>query len=321
MLLAPILALTAVASRSALGASGSCERCPALLKLRGGNSKEEQAAEEAADKREEELLSQGIMAVPARERQLERESKDLSDAALDCLAGRAMARTTTRKVLPSWKGRTGWLWRRWEGTIFETTWPRVLASMTAATLLVAITRATTPADKLWDMWSTPDPAHPVISRLKLLSGGWDLQLTLTTFTTTFFMSHAYAFWRNAYSIARTIQGKLNELALLLSTHAAQDPATGLLTPEARSMLDVALRRLSLAHVLFWAGIVRRAPGSDHFGTSFNQILTTRCLDRLVLRGLLTAQVSHSLPPCEYPSFIACHPTNLALCSVRSASSS
>ena len=46
--------------------------------------------------------------------------------------------------------------------------------------------------------------------------------------------------------------------------------------------------ISLTHVLFWAGIVRQAPGSDRFGTSFNMLLSTQCLNHLQTRGALTA---------------------------------
>jgi len=111
---------------------------------------------------------------------------------------------------------------------------------------------------------------------------------LTTFVTTFFMSHAYAFWRKSYSLARSIQGRMNDLGLLVSTHAARDPTTGCFVPEARVVVQRALRRLSALHVFFWAAIVRRAPGSDHFGCSFNQVLSRRCLERLVPRGVITA---------------------------------
>lgn len=192
------------------------------------------------------------------------------------------------QILPRWNGRASWLWSQWKGTIFESTWPRALVCMGAATLLVVYTRCTAPAGELWSLWTMPDPDHPLVKRLKGLSGMWDLQLTLTTFVTTFFMSHAYAFWRKSYSLARSIQGRMNDLGLLVSTHAARDPTTGCFVPEARVVVQRALRRLSALHVFFWAAIVRRAPGSDHFGCSFNQVLSRRCLERLVPRGVITA---------------------------------
>ena len=241
--------------------------------------------EHAADLREEELTeTENCCPLPT---QIERESEQMSDKELDDLMVRATATQTTRRVLPAWNGQQGWLWRQWQGTIFEVAWPRALLSAFLSALLVAGHWATTPRDQL-QRWAMPDPAHPLVARLKVISGMWDLQLTLTTFVTTFFMSHAYAFWRNAYGLARSIQGKLSDTAMLLSTNGAREPATGAYTPEARALLDTSLRRLSALHVLFWAGMVRRAPASDFFGLSFNQMLSRRALERLVHRGSITA---------------------------------
>ena len=41
---------------------------------------------------------------------------------------------------------------------------------------------------------SPQPEHPLFATLLALSHGWVHLLTLTTFTTTFFLGHAHAFW-------------------------------------------------------------------------------------------------------------------------------
>ena len=41
---------------------------------------------------------------------------------------------------------------------------------------------------------SPLPEHPLFATLLALSHGWVHLLTLTTFTTTFFLGHAHAFW-------------------------------------------------------------------------------------------------------------------------------
>ena len=43
----------------------------------------------------------------------------------------------------------------------------------------------------------------------------------------------------------------------------------------------------MTHFLFWAGVVRQAPGSDRFGVSFNMLLSDQCLKHLADRGALT----------------------------------
>jgi hypothetical protein len=44
-------------------------------------------------------------------------------------------------------------------------------------------------------WLPSPPAeHPLFATLLALSHGWVHLLTLTTFTTTFFLGHAHAFW-------------------------------------------------------------------------------------------------------------------------------
>ena len=266
---------------------------PQLLTLRGGirgdleqatstSGQPSQEAEQAADAREAELTCDG-----SRLHQIERESLLMTDAALDNLVSRAMAKTTDRRVLPAWNGQASWLWRQWSGTIFETAWPRAVVSMVLSALLVAALWATTPRDQLQRL-SMPDPAHPLVARLKVISGMWDLQLTLTTFVTTFFMSHAYAFWRKAYTLARTIQGRMSDIAMVLSTSAHIDGATGQFHKATSEHLDTTVRRLSALHVLFWAGMVRRAPASDYHGHSLNQLLSRKAMDRLVVHGFIAA---------------------------------
>ena len=45
---------------------------------------------------------------------------------------------------------------------------------------------------------------------------------LTTFVATFMIGHAYSFWMRSYTRAREIQGRLADIGLLLSTHAARE---------------------------------------------------------------------------------------------------
>ena len=50
-----------------------------------------------------------------------------------------------------------------------------------------------------------------------------VQLTLSTFILTFFTSQAYAHWRSVYFTTRAIQGRINDLCLLLAVGAERAP--------------------------------------------------------------------------------------------------
>ena len=78
-------------------------------------------------------------------------------------------------------------------------------------------------------------------------------MTLTTFIVTFFLGKAYDFWRISYKLGRSIQGRLQDINLMLATHCFRD-AQGEYTPDSRSILEDTARHVRLLHGLFWAGI-------------------------------------------------------------------
>ena len=125
----------------------------------------------------------------------------------------------------------------------------------------------------------PDPSHPVVARLAAVDAMWGHHLTLTTFVATFFLSHGYAFWRQMYVVARTIQGRLNDLGLLLAAHARAGDAA------AAAAVAECARLARLSHLFFWAAVVRAAP-SDDFPTSLNALLSARGLAALEAAGAL-----------------------------------
>lgn len=191
-----------------------------------------------------------------------------------------------------------WLWQQWRGTVLEALWQRMVAVMLAGLSIIGYTRLIG-AD--WPAWAAPSTDHPFQIKLKLMQSMWSYLLTITTFVTTFMLGHAYSFWRRSYTLARKVQGRLSDLGLLLATHAAREPgvverpeecfAPGPFTPAACNLIALTTRRLALTHMLFWAGVVRQAPGSDKFGVSFNMLLSDQCLQYLADRGALT-QIEH-----------------------------
>jgi len=135
----------------------------------------------------------------------------------------------------------------------------------------------------WPMFTTPKTCHPLVSRLLPVNVAWNLHVTLTTFILTFFLGKAYDYWRISYKLARSIQGRLQDIHLMLATHCFRDEA-GDYTAESRSLLEDTARHTRLLHALFWAGI----------DDSLSSIRTQQGLRRLVDRGLMTEREHFTL---------------------------
>ena len=65
----------------------------------------------------------------------------------------------------------------------------------------------------------PPADEELIQSLNGLNTLWEYQLTLSTFILTFFTSQAYQYWRNVYFTTRAIQGRINDVCLLISLGA------------------------------------------------------------------------------------------------------
>lgn len=71
----------------------------------------------------------------------------------------------------------------------------------------------------WQILAVPPADDPLITQLNGLNTLWEYQLTLCTFILTFFTSQAYGHWRTVYFTTRAIQGRINDIALLLAIGA------------------------------------------------------------------------------------------------------
>jgi len=107
---------------------------------------------------------------------------------------------------------------------------------------------------------------------------------MATFVNSFFLSQAYGFWLATKGNVRKVQGRVNDLGMLLAVHAARD-ASGKFTPESRELLEDVARWIRLYHILFWSGQVRPARGDR--GVSFSVLRTERGLKGLLEKGLIT----------------------------------
>ena len=109
----------------------------------------------------------------------------------------------------------------------------------------------------WDLLAVPPKDDPIIAQLNGLNTLWEYQLTLCTFILTFFTSQAYSHWRLCYFTTRAIQGRINDVCLLLTLGTARGAPSGELdvtgySAEGGHLVRLCTRLLRLSHTFFWA---------------------------------------------------------------------
>lgn len=163
-------------------------------------------------------------------------------------------------IIRSYEPSARWLIKQYRGTILQYVGPTVLFMMTWAALFGALT-------EYIDGRNTPnfgtgmgldDDFAPgsIIWHLELIAGVWTKLSPLTTFVATFFLNSAFNYWRDFYWTARSIQGRFNDVQLIVSSYAARD-RNGAIKEEAKQALDDVARMQRIFHQLFWSVAVKR----------------------------------------------------------------
>ena len=107
-----------------------------------------------------------------------------------------------------------WLWTKWQGTIFKNTWKEIVVAM-GLTLVVHICMTSV----------HPLTVRPhILARMSSLKKIWEHQVTLTTFILTFFTSQAFNYWQKVYQTTRMIQGRINDICMLVVVGAKRGNA-------------------------------------------------------------------------------------------------
>jgi len=96
---------------------------------------------------------------------------------------------------------------------------------------------------------------------------------------------ADGFWLATKGNVRKVQGRLNDIGMLVAVHAARDEDSGKYTRTSLELLEEIARYVRLYHILFWSAQVRPARGDK--GVSFSVLRTERGLRELSQRGALT----------------------------------
>lgn len=199
---------------------------------------------------------------------------------LDDLIDESIRTSARRPLIMQFDPSSGWIWKRWKGTVFSETWESCVSKMIYASIVFGFC-ATYPGIKTW------------LSGFNVL---WGQLLSVTTFTLTFFVNQSYALWRKCMELSRRLQGRLHDLDMSLAAHAARKPPASpnepsTYTAASHQLLELISRYVRVFNLLTYASFTR----------SHRPILTPRGMRRLVERGLLTKQERRVLVDAEIPA--------------------
>lgn len=165
------------------------------------------------------------------------------------------------------------LWLEWDGTLLQQAPRRLLAGV----LAVGLYAVYLPQEHAYRATFEAHTAQ--------FDSAWGYVFSLATLAITLLLSQSYAYWSQMKSYGRKLQGRLNDLCMLLSTHAARDGG-GQYTAEAEEMLDEVARHCRLLQILFYAHLLKPGKGQAARG-HISVFATPPGLAALVRRRALT----------------------------------
>jgi len=218
----------------------------------------------------------------------------------DKLTSWAMSTASNRPIVEEYEPDGFWLWTQWEGTTREMTYQNIIIAIFWAllvdlyayhhyTIYVFATAAVNGGDInsllgdiSWISLEIPHSKDPFIETLTALNSLWEYQLSLTIFTLSFFVNHAYNHWRMVYFCTRAIQGRINDLCMLVTIGAKRSAPFGTVNGttgyrakhravgqedheegrDAKLLVRDVTRLLRMSHTFFWSAT---PTVSDGFG--------------------------------------------------------
>ena len=139
----------------------------------------------------------------------------------------------------------------WKGTLFELVSKRAVGGV----LLIGLLNLARVASTVRVFEVPTEADDPWVAHLQQLHPAWGFVLTLQTFALSALLSQSWAYWNNMKSNVRKIQGRLNDLCILLATHAARDAGGGY-AAEAQDLLRETARHARLYQVLWYAHLLK-----------------------------------------------------------------
>lgn len=219
-------------------------------------------------------------------KRIEAQLSAIDDADVERLVDRVLQMGNAPRFIANFQPQSWWLWRQWQGTVLQQTWvPATIVAMVSIGLVFVMEYARKIGSHTWTLMEVPNPDDGWVIRLKGFTTMWGYLLTMATFVNSFFLSQAYGFWLATKGNTRKVQGRLNDIGMVLAVHAQRDAATGKYTPAAHDLLEAVARWSRLYHVLFWAANTRPARGDE--SVSISVLRTERGLKALHVKGALT----------------------------------
>jgi hypothetical protein len=164
------------------------------------------------------------------------------------------------------------------------------------------------SESTWRLLSLPPSDDHLIQQLVGMNNLWGYQLTLVTFILAFFTSQSYNFWRSVYFTTRAIQGRINDICLLITMSATRSQPEGnkmnsFYDDEAADLVQTCSRLIRLSHTFFWASTPTSSNGLENFEIG-PLLLSQEGLRSLVEAHELTsnevdALLKSGLPPSQY----------------------
>mmetsp|Transcript_39676 Transcript_39676/g.80979 ORF Transcript_39676/g.80979 Transcript_39676/m.80979 type:complete len:502 (-) Transcript_39676:863-2368(-) len=187
---------------------------------------------------------------------------------IDRLTGWAVSDESNRPIICEYEPDAFWLWTKWRGTVLRLVLAPVLISAISSGMLDALVHYLSSSD--WPMLAVPPAEDPIVMQLQGVNKLYGYELTLCTFILTFFTAEAYKHWRNIYFTTRAIQGRINDICLLVTIGAergdcdevgcgneaefdgiVQGATTGYSEAGAK-LVDKCTRMVKLSHTFFWS---------------------------------------------------------------------
>ena len=125
-----------------------------------------------------------------------------------------------RPIICEYEPDAWWLWTKWSGTALSMTYTSIIINVSIGILVDWYVHSHTATS--WNFFSVPPSDDPLILELSGFKTLWEYQLTLCTFILAFFTSQAYSYWRAVYFTTRAIQGRINDICLIITTNAERE---------------------------------------------------------------------------------------------------
>jgi hypothetical protein len=228
---------------------------------------------------------------------------------LDTLTDWAKNDEANRSVICEYEPDAWWLWTKWRGTVLSITILPILFNVGVGIAVDMAVHAHSASS--WPLFAKPPADDPILQQLQGLNKLWEYQVTLCTFILTFFTAEAYNHWRSVYFTTRAIQGRINDVCMLVTISAYQHP-------DAQELVARVTRLIRLSHTLFWAATPTCSNGVGDGGVKDGDqneelppkewkedaigvlLLSHDGLLGLVQAGELTSEEANALMTCGLP---------------------